>query len=83
MPTAPILFAVLGSVAGLLYTALGLFALRHLAGATDADRTVGWSLWWFSERERYSPRGQRLCTLGAVAFAVGALSWASWAIVRA
>ena len=82
MPTAPILFAVLGTVAGLLYAALGLSARKYLSDAAAADRMVGWSLWWFAERGRYAPRGQRLCTFGAVAFSVGALAWVSCAIVR-
>lgn len=36
-------------VAGLYYCALGISALLHLPDASEQDRVVGWTLWWFLE----------------------------------
>jgi len=77
-----VLFAGLGTVAGLIYAALGVLALKHLPNATESDKTVGWSLWWFAERSRYTPAGQRLCNFGAVAAAVSVIAWLAWAWSR-
>jgi hypothetical protein len=59
--------------AGLYYCALGIAALKHLPTATEIDRVVGWTAWWFLEKDRYDDEGQRLCRRGAVLFA---LAWA-------
>jgi len=77
-----IVLALLGTSAGVVYAALGHMALRHLREATEVDRAVGWSLWWFAERDRYNPEGQRLCRLGLIAFVVGTASWLAWAFFR-
>jgi hypothetical protein len=74
--------AVIGTLAGLAYAGLGIAASRHLHSATAVDRVAGWSLWWFVESGRYSPRGQALCRLGAVAVAVGLISWVAWFVLR-
>ena len=56
-------------VAGGYYCALGIAALKHLPEATEQDRVVGWSLWWFLESARYDDTGQRLCKRGGAIFA--------------
>lgn len=77
-----VFFALLGTSAGGIYAALGLVAHRHLRASAEVDRVVGWSLWWFAERDRYNAEGQRLCRLGLIAFVVGAASWLAWALVK-
>lgn len=57
-------------VAGLYYCALGIAALKHLPNATEQDRVVGWTLWWFLEATRYDDHGKRLCRRGATVFAI-------------
>ncbi len=76
------LLGVLGAVAGLIYASLGIIALRHLPDATEVDKTVGWTLWWFVERRRYTPAGQRLCTYGAITAMAATGCWLAWAGLR-
>jgi hypothetical protein len=64
-----------GTISGLVYSFLGISALKHLSRATEIDRTVGWSLWWWLEAKRYDEEGQRLCRVGSWVFTVGAVSW--------
>ena len=67
-------FLVAASVAaGVYYSALGVAALEHLPQATEQDRVVGWSLWWFLESDRYDDTGKRLCKRGGAIFA---MAWA-------
>ena len=68
-------FALVGSVAGAAYAVLGIWALKHRVDATESDRTVGWTLWWFAESRKYTERGRNLCRLGGGLFLLGALSW--------
>jgi hypothetical protein len=64
---------VAGSVvAGVYYFMLGVAALKHLPDATEQDRVVGWTLWWFLESARYDEAGKRLCKRGG---AISALAW--------
>jgi hypothetical protein len=80
---APLLSAsliALGIACGLLYAGLGIAALRHLPNPGEGDRVYGWTLWWFLQKGRYTPAGQRLCRFGGVTFAVGALAWLAWFI---
>jgi hypothetical protein len=56
--------------AGLYYCALGIAALKHLPDATEQDRVVGWTLWWFLEAARYDEQGKHLCKRGATVFAI-------------
>ena len=60
-------------VAGLYYCALGISALKHLPDATEQDRVVGWTLWWFMDSSRYDEAGKLLCRRGSVVFAI---AWA-------
>jgi len=76
-----ILLALAGSAAGLAYAVLGITALRHLPGATQADRAVGWSLWWWSEAERYDDEGKRLCRRGGLLFGAAALCWVASVLI--
>ena len=55
---------------GLYYIFLGIAALKYLPNATEVDRVVGWTLWWFTERDRYEDEGKRLCTRGRIVFAI-------------
>lgn len=57
-------------MSGLYYCALGIAALKHLPDATEQDRVVGWTLWWFLEAARYDEQGKRLCRRGATVFVV-------------
>lgn len=70
-----LLFGVVGTAAGLFASGLGLTALNHLRAATETDRVVGWTLWWWADAKRYDAEGRRLCRRGAFAFAVGAVCW--------
>jgi hypothetical protein len=72
------LLAVVGGLAGLAYAILGITAARHrkdAATASEVDRTINWSLWWFIEKDRYDAHGQRLCSLGAVTAVICAAAW--------
>jgi hypothetical protein len=57
-------------VAGLYCCALGIAALKHLPNATEQDRVVGWTLWWFLGAARYDEQGKSLCRRGATVFAI-------------
>ena len=56
-------------VLGAYYCALGITALKHLPEATQIDRVVGWTLWWFLDADRYDIEGKLLCRRGARVFA--------------
>jgi predicted cobalt transporter CbtA len=73
--TPSLLFGIAGAMAGLLASGLGLAALKHLPAATESDRVVGWTLWWWVNTKRYDSEGQRLCRRGGWVFAVGAVCW--------
>lgn len=62
-------FVTASIVAGVYYCALGIAALKLLPNATEQDRVVGWTLWWFLEAARYDEQGKTLCRRGATAFA--------------
>lgn len=66
---------LLGSVCGVAYAVLGIFALKHLPDADELDRTVGWTLWWWLERNRCSPEGKKLCNVGAVLMVLAMFFW--------
>lgn len=66
---------LLGSICGIAYAVLGIFALKHLPDADELDRTVGWTLWWWLDRNRYSPAGKKLCNLGAVLMVLAMFFW--------
>jgi len=70
-----ITFAVLGALGGFVYSGMGIAALKHLAGADEIDRVVGWTLWWWTESDRYDAEGKRLCRRGAWIFWLAAASW--------
>ena len=76
------LLAVVGTICGIAYSALGIMALKHLSNASEADRVAGWTLWWFAESSRYSPAGRRLCKIGGVVFAFGVACWIGWYAAR-
>jgi len=59
-------------MAGLYYAYLGLVALKHLRDATDIEKTVGWTLWWFLEVDRYDEVGKKICRRGSTVFV---LAW--------
>lgn len=65
------LLVAASSVAGAYYCVLGIAALKHLPDATEQDRVVGWTLWWFLEAARYDEAGKQICRRGAVVLAVG------------
>jgi len=74
-----IVFAVVGTVAGALYSILGLLASRHPASSTSlsgVDKVVGWTLWWWIEGYKYNPKGRRLCAIGGVLFVIAVVCWA-------
>jgi hypothetical protein len=72
----PIVLALVGSAAGVAYSVLGVLALKHLGGATEVDRTIGWSLLWSLEWRRYDAEGRRLCRVGGIVFLLSAACWA-------
>lgn len=55
---------------GLYYAFLGLVALKHLRIATESEKSVGWTLWWFLEADRYDEVGKKICRRGSIVFAV-------------
>ena len=73
--TLALLFGSTGTLAGLLASGPGLVALKHLPVATETDRVVGWTLWWWVDTKRYDSEGQRLCRQGGWTFAFGAVCW--------
>lgn len=68
-------FIIIGIVCGLAYAALGIAAAKYMHHSTYIDKYVGWSLWWFLEREKYSDRGKKYCTIGAIFAFSGGTSW--------
>lgn len=70
-----IAFAVLGTLGGLVYSGMGIAALKHLSDADEIDRTVGWTLWWWTDVKRYDAEGKRLCRRGAWIFFLAAACW--------
>jgi hypothetical protein len=80
--TGATLLAFAGAMFGIAYSALGFIALKYLNNASETDRVVGWSLWWFTEADRYTSKGKRLCVLGGIAFACGIACWVGWYAAR-
>lgn len=80
-----VVLAVLGTIAGLVYAGLGVSARKYVkdqSRLSEVDRVAGWSLWWWIERRKYNPAGQRLCLAGAIAFTIGIVSWVLWFILQ-
>lgn len=82
MSVAAATLAIVGTLSGLVCAVLGLSAVKYLSEATETDRVAGWTMLWFFDRKRYSKRGQALCTLGALAGAIGTVSWIACAVVQ-
>jgi hypothetical protein len=76
-----IVLAVVGTGAGVSSAVLGITALKHLENADEVDKTVGWSLWWFTDGDRYNAKGKQLCKVGGIMFATGVASWLAFFIL--
>jgi hypothetical protein len=79
--TTQTILAFVGTLAGLGYAALGAIAERHVLpteGGSRHDKLFQWSLWWWVERQRYTPAGRRLCDVGGVLFALASSCWVFW-----
>lgn len=70
-------FIVVGIACGLAYAALGITAIKHMPYPKYFDKYVGWSLWWFLERDKYGDGGKKYCTIGTIVAFAG---WASWVL---
>jgi hypothetical protein len=66
MNALPVALGVIASALGFYYVFLGIAALKHLPGADEIDKTVGWAAWWCLESVRYDEEGRRLCKKGQV-----------------
>jgi hypothetical protein len=66
---------IAGSILGLIYSALGISAIRYLIESNEIDRSVGWTLWWCYEQKRYSQQGKKLCKYGIVTSSLAITCW--------
>jgi hypothetical protein len=71
----------IGTLAGLAYCFLGIAAVKHLPDADNTDRTLGWTLLWFTDFRRYAGPGKRLCAAGAAVFLIGLAAWMAFYFV--
>ncbi len=69
-----IIFTI-GLVCGFGYVFLGIIAVKHMNKPTYFDRYIGWSLWWFLERDKYNSVGKKYCSIGMMLAAIGGISW--------
>jgi hypothetical protein len=70
-----IFLGLVASCLGIWYAWLGITALRHLSGASEVDKTVGWSLWWCLDISRYDDVGKRICKHGQIAALLAIVLW--------
>ena len=70
MNIAQVIVGAMATALGLYYAFLGISAIKYLRNADQADKAVGWTLWWCFDTERYAQEERRLCKTGQlVAFA--------------
>jgi hypothetical protein len=81
MQLAPFVLGVVASILGVYYSALGVAAIRHLQSPSEADKVVGWTLWWCLESNRYDADGQRFCKQGQVVVLVCVALWIACFVV--
>ena len=65
---------IFGVICGLAYAFLGIAVTKHMSHPTYFDKYIGWSLWWFLERERYSEKGKKYCDIGMMLAVAGTAS---------
>ena len=78
MGNAALTLGALGTVAGIIYCILGIAAVKHLPSADATDRSLGWTLLWFTDFRRYTEPGKRLCVAGAIVFLAGLVAWVAF-----
>lgn len=67
---------IVGTILGLIYSLLGLTAIKYLIESDEIDKYVGWTLWWCYEKNRYSQPGKILCNYGIITSSLAVISWA-------
>ena len=68
-------FFVIGMLCGLIYAILGIVTIKFLRHPTYFDKYFGWSLWWVLDRAKYTEKGKKYCTTGAIFAFLGGASW--------
>ena len=76
--------AVLGSLCGLYYFALGISAGGYLADTERAkspgERILLATFFWSFEPRQFLDEGQGICRRGRWVVAIGAAFWLGWAV---
>ena len=78
MAIIPVILGGIAAAFGIWYAVLGISAIKHLRDADQIDKTVGWSLWWCLDNDRYDDEGRRLCKRGRL---LALTSIALWTVV--
>ena len=77
-----LLLGMVASILGIWYSVLGLRAIQFLQKADAQDRSVGWSLWWCLDGDRYDEPGKRLCKWGLLLATASIVIWAMVFMVK-
>ena len=64
-----------GVFSGVVYSILGILAVKHIKDPTYVEKYINWTLWWCLDRNRYDRDGKIYCTIGSSIALVGFLSW--------
>ena len=83
MNTPWLLFAV-GTLAALVYWALGLAASSHFKDKviSSSDRFLSTGMLWSLASGRYEAQGKKLCMMGNFALAIAIASWIAWTVLH-
>jgi hypothetical protein len=76
---------VIGAIAtflGVWYAALGFSAVKHLKNADEVDRTVGWTLWWCVDIDRYDDAGRGMCRKGQLIAVCAIAAWVAIFVIK-
>lgn len=79
--TIAIIFAVFGTLSGVVYWVLGLIASAHFlnTNASSSDRFISAALLWSLSFGQYDDEGKKICRQGNIAFVIAACSWIGYA----
>ena len=65
----------MGIFSGIVYSILGILAVRYIDNPKYTEKYINWSLWWCLDRNRYSERGKIYCNIGFFIALIGIFSW--------
>ena len=77
-----LLLGMIASILGIWYSVLGFKAIHFLQNSDAQDRSVGWSLWWCLDGDRYDMPGKRLFTRGQLLATASLVIWAMVFMVK-